>query len=64
MTTPQIICDRALELTPQLKDTLGLLGDGPWPVVMPGYIMNAFKRRADEIRSESFSPTEHEITVN
>lgn len=56
-------CGR-LELTPQLKDTLGLLGDGPWPVVMPGYIMNAFKRRADEIRSEPFSPTEHDITVN
>lgn len=53
-----------LELTPQLKDTLGLLGDGPWPVVMPGYIINAFKRRADEIRSEPFSPTEHDITVN
>jgi len=62
-TIREVWC-RRLELTPQLKDTLGLLGDGPWPVVMPGYIMNAFKRRADEIRSEPFSPTEHDITVN
>lgn len=63
-TIREVWCGR-LELTPQIKDTLGLLDDDePWPVVMPGYIMNAFKRRADEIRSEPFSPTEHDITVN
>jgi hypothetical protein len=35
---------------------LGLEGDGPWPVVLAGYVMNALNRPADDIRHQPYQP--------
>jgi hypothetical protein len=35
---------------------LGLEGDGPWPVVLAGYVMNALNRPADDIRHKPYQP--------
>jgi hypothetical protein len=35
---------------------LGLEGDGPWPVLLAGYVMNALNRPADDIRHQPYQP--------
>lgn len=35
----------------------GLNGDGPWPILLPGYIMNSLDRDRDEILSSPFHAT-------
>jgi len=57
-------CLGGMELTPELKNALGLLGDEPWPVVMPGYVINAFKRQPDEVRNQPFQPTSNDVSIN
>ena len=44
------------ELAPYLqnasfRDSYDLPGDGPWPVILPGYVLNALERQEDVIRS-------------
>ena len=36
----------------RLRQKLGIPGDGPWRVVLAGYVLNALARSEDEIRSE------------
>lgn len=38
------------------KEDLGLDGDGPWPVLLCGYLFHALDREADAIRQEAYSP--------
>ncbi len=52
------------KLPQEILSTLGLLGDGRWPVVMPGYVVNAFKRENDIIRSTPYFPKEEDIFVS
>jgi hypothetical protein len=35
---------------PRVRETYGIPGDGPWPVVLAGYVMNALDRTGEEIR--------------
>ena len=42
---------------PEERAKFGLSGDGPWPVVLPGYIFHAMNRSAAEIRSQPYLPT-------
>jgi hypothetical protein len=41
---------------PQARAPFGLAGDGPWPVVLAGYVVNAFRRPPDEIRRVPYVP--------
>ena len=36
---------------PTARQRMGLSGDGPWPVVLAGYLLNAVDRSSTEIRS-------------
>ena len=38
------------------REALGLIGTGPWRVVLPGYVLNAFNRSEKKIRQEPFRP--------
>ena len=44
------------EYGPKMRASLGLDGNGPWRVVLPGYVLNAFNRTDDEIRQKPFQP--------
>lgn len=59
-------CLGGMELTPELKNALGLLVDEDEQclVVMPGYVINAFKRQPDEIRNQPFQPTSNDVSIN
>ncbi len=38
-------------------EALGLGGDGPWPVLLCGYLFHALNRDADSIRTERYKPS-------
>lgn len=38
------------------RQDLGLKGDGPWPVLLPGYVLHSLARNTDAIREEPYSP--------
>lgn len=38
------------------REKFGLEGNGPWPVVLAGYILNALNRSAEDIRVEPYLP--------
>ncbi len=35
---------------------VGLDGDGPWPVILVGYLFNSLRRSFEEIRTEAYAP--------
>ena len=37
-------------------DALGIPGDGPWPVLMPGYLVHALARSTEDIRRQPYIP--------
>lgn len=39
---------------PDLLNRFGLQGDGPWRVVLAGYVLHALDRTSDEIRAEPY----------
>jgi hypothetical protein len=39
-------------------EDLGLGGEGPWPVLLCGYLFHALNREVDVIRQEAYSPDE------
>ncbi len=41
---------------PTRRTRLGLEGDGPWPVVLAGYVLNSLSRSVDEIRRGPYKP--------
>jgi ribosomal protein L13E len=49
--------DAASQLrSPTFRSRLGLEGDGPWPVVLVGYVLNSLSRTVDEIRRGPYTP--------
>lgn len=38
------------------REELGIAGDGPWPVLLPGYIFHSMARTSTEIRSTPYRP--------
>lgn len=46
------------------REKLGLIGAGPWPVVLPGYVLNSFTRDDEQIRREPFRVTESCVTYS
>jgi hypothetical protein len=44
-----------------LRRSLGLHGDGPWSILLAGYVMHAFNRPTDEIRTSPFVVTDPEF---
>lgn len=63
--------DRAYPFVPRLRnnpqllhrsgsslDELGVSGQGPWPIVLPGYLFHALDRDAVAIRTNPYSPVE------
>ena len=51
------------KLPPEIMSAIGLSGDGPWPVVMPGYVANAFKRESNVIRNTPYLPQEEDLRI-
>jgi len=56
---PNVDLDRILETYPELEgrsrpllSRLGLEGEGPWPVVLPGYVFHALDRSPEAIRDQ------------
>ena len=43
-------------LSPLLRRKVGLDGDGPWPVVLAGHVLNSLARSEPEIRSRPYRP--------
>jgi hypothetical protein len=41
---------------PKTRERFGIPGDGPWPVVLAGYVVNALDRTEAEIRSRPYQP--------
>lgn len=41
---------------PNRREKFGLEGDGPWPVVLAGYVLNALNRSAEDIRNGPYLP--------
>jgi hypothetical protein len=41
---------------PKKREEFGIPGDGPWPVVLAGYVVNALDRTEAEIRSRPYQP--------
>jgi len=42
---------------PKLRERMNLGGDGPWPVVLPGYVLKSLCRRFEEIKAVAYRPT-------
>ena len=42
--------------SPKRRVKYGLIGDGPWPVFLAGYVMNAMNRSVREVREQSYVP--------
>jgi hypothetical protein len=40
---------------PKVREDYGIPGDGPWPVVLAGYVMNALVRTAEEVRRQPYT---------
>ncbi len=40
--------------SPRVRDEFGIGGDGPWPVVLAGYILNGLARPETEIRTTPY----------
>src|SRR6185437_15528756 len=41
---------------PRLRTSLGLEGDGPWPIVLSGYLLHSLARAEAGIRSGPYHP--------
>lgn len=44
------------ELSSRLREHLGIPGEGPWPVMLPGYVLHALDRDAEAIRQLPHKP--------
>jgi hypothetical protein len=49
-------CYPDLNLNMRLLSRLGLAGDGPWAVVLPGYLLHAFNRPDYDVRRRPYLP--------
>ncbi|MDZ7619319.1 MAG: hypothetical protein U1E05_20155 [Patescibacteria group bacterium] len=39
------------------RDALGLAGDGPWPILLCGYLLHSLNREANVVRRELYTPS-------
>lgn len=57
---PEVDPIRLLAVYPFVEDSrrshFGLEGDGPWPIVLPGYVLQALNRPVEEIRASPYRP--------
>lgn len=57
---PEVYADQLHAVYPFVEDsrrsTFGLQGDGPWPIVLPGYVLQALNRPVEEIRASPYRP--------
>jgi hypothetical protein len=51
-----IYTDRAL-LHPRNRRKIGLTGQGPWPIALPGYVFHSLARSNQEVRSKAYLPS-------
>lgn len=49
-------------MNPGLREDLGIPGDGPWPVVLAGYVLHALNRTKEDIRRGPYSPSRNDAT--
>jgi hypothetical protein len=42
---------------PNIRERFGIPGDGPWPIVLAGYVVNALDRSEADIRARPFRAT-------
>ena len=49
--------DPVREMRPDRRESLGLPGDGPWRVVLAGYVLHALNRAIQDIRNEPYRPS-------
>ncbi len=47
---------------PKVLKHLGIPGDGPWPVVLAGYVLHALNRTEKDIRHEPYGPSRNDAT--
>ena len=50
-----------LEFTEEIAEAINLTGEGPWPIAMPGYVLQAFSRTDEEIRKQPYHPTADDL---
>ena len=41
---------------PNFRQKMGLIGTGPWPVILAGYVINSLRREVNEIHSSPYVP--------
>lgn len=41
---------------PERRGLVGLSGEGPWPVLLPGYLFHSLSRGSDQIRQAAYQP--------
>jgi hypothetical protein len=46
----------------RLREHLGIPGDGPWPVVLAGYVLHALNRTKEDVRRRPYSPSRNDAT--
>ena len=44
------------KLSPSVRTSLGIPGDGPWTVMLPGYVLHAQDRNEEDIRRTPYKP--------
>jgi hypothetical protein len=54
-------CFPDLSLTRRLLGRYGVTGNGPWPVVMPGYLMHALARFKSALRPTAYLPQTSDV---
>jgi hypothetical protein len=50
-------CHTGME-DPKTREHLGLVGEGPWPLVFPSYLFHSFSRSDEEIRTQAYVPAD------
>jgi len=50
------------EVSSRRREYLGIPGEGPWPVVLAGYVLHALKRTSEEIRHAPYVPSHDDAT--
>ena len=52
-----------IKMTTEIAAALNLTGDGPWPVTVPGYVINAFWREDNLVRNEAYLPSPASVGI-
>jgi hypothetical protein len=55
-TLAQVYGDRVRDESYREKRDLGIPGGGPWPILLPGYLLHSLQRATPEIRNRAHQP--------